>query len=88
MIADSLIDRIARRIGGRYLTFGDSPADVGLPAPTSNGRYLLYLHIPFCVVLCPFCSFHRVEFQRDRAKLYFRALRQEIRKVTDGVLFR
>ncbi len=83
MIADSLIDRIARRIGGRYLTFGDSPADVGLPAPTSNGRYLLYLHIPFCVVLCPFCSFHRVEFQRDRAKLYFRALRQEIRKVTE-----
>lgn len=82
MIADALIDRMARRIGGRYLTFGESPADVGLPAPESNKHYLLYLHIPFCVVLCPFCSFHRVEFKRDRARQYFRALRQEIRSVT------
>ena len=83
MIADSLIDRMAQRIGGRHLTFGDSFADGGLPVPASNRRYLLYLHIPFCVVLCPFCSFHRVEFQRDRAQQYFRALRLEICKVTE-----
>jgi coproporphyrinogen III oxidase-like Fe-S oxidoreductase len=84
VIADSLIDRMAQRIGGRYLTFGDSPADVGLPSPALNRRYLLYLHIPFCVVLCPFCSFHRVEFQRDRAEQYFRALQLEIRIATEA----
>lgn len=84
MIADSLIDHMARRIGGRHLTFGDSTADASLPGPALNRRYLLYLHIPFCVVLCPFCSFHRVEFQRDRAEQYFRALRREIRIVTEA----
>ena len=84
MIADALIDRMAQRIGGRYLTFGDSPADVGLPTPNVDRHYLLYLHIPFCVVLCPFCSFHRVEFQQDRAEQYFRALQKEIRITTDA----
>ncbi len=84
MIADALIDHMARRIGGRHLTFGDSTADAGLPGPALNRRYLLYLHIPFCVVLCPFCSFHRVEFQRDRAEQYFRALHREIRIVTEA----
>jgi len=84
MIADTLIDRMAQRIGGRYLTFGDSPADVGLPTPNVDRHYLLYLHIPFCVVLCPFCSFHRVEFQQDRAEQYFRALQKEIRIATDA----
>jgi coproporphyrinogen III oxidase-like Fe-S oxidoreductase len=35
------------------------------------------------VVLCPFCSFHRVEFREDRTVRYFRALRDEIRRVSD-----
>jgi menaquinone C8-methyltransferase len=39
----------------------------------------LYLHVPFCEVLCPFCSFHRVRHERDKARRYFAALRQEIR---------
>ena len=84
MFADSLIDRMAQRIGGRYLTFGDSHADVGLPTPDADKHYLLYLHIPFCIVLCPFCSFHRVEFQQDRAEQYFRALQKEIHLATDA----
>jgi len=51
-----------------------------LPMPRSDRQYLLYLHIPFCIVLCPFCSFHRVEFREDRATRYFQALRREIEK--------
>jgi coproporphyrinogen III oxidase-like Fe-S oxidoreductase len=35
------------------------------------------------VVLCPFCSFHRVEFKRERTEAYFRTLRREIRMVTE-----
>ena len=81
-IADLLIGYGIRDISRRYLSFRDSPADVCLPDPDKTRRYLLYLHIPFCVVLCPFCSFHRVEFKRDRAESYFEALRQEIRMAT------
>jgi coproporphyrinogen III oxidase-like Fe-S oxidoreductase len=41
------------------------------------------LHIPFCVVLCPFCSFHRVQFHEDKATRYFSVLRREIQLVHD-----
>ena len=38
----------------------------------------LYVHVPFCEVLCPFCSFHRVSVNPARTKWYFDALRREI----------
>jgi coproporphyrinogen III oxidase-like Fe-S oxidoreductase len=38
----------------------------------------LYIHVPFCQVLCPFCSFHRVRFRDGHARRYFGALRAEI----------
>ena len=40
---------------------------------------LLYLHIPFCEKLCPYCSFNRVLFDKELCRPYFHALRQEIR---------
>jgi menaquinone C8-methyltransferase len=49
--------------------------------PTSP--VFLYLHVPFCEVLCPFCSFHRVQFRADKAGTYFRALRAEIAQYHD-----
>lgn len=84
MIPDSLVGSIIREINRRYLSFGDSPADIRLPLPADGKRYMLYLHIPFCVVLCPFCSFHRVEFKRERTERYFHALRREIRLASDS----
>ncbi len=39
----------------------------------------LYVHVPFCEVLCPFCPFHRVRYREGRAARYFEALRGEIR---------
>jgi len=40
--------------------------------------YLLYIHIPFCEELCPYCSFVRIEFEQSLATRYFDALRKEI----------
>ena len=48
------------------------------PAPAGGNGYL-YLHIPFCEVLCPFCSFHRVQHHHAQAQRYFHWLREEIR---------
>ncbi|NLN59958.1 MAG: coproporphyrinogen III oxidase family protein [Deltaproteobacteria bacterium] len=39
---------------------------------------LLYLHIPFCEKLCPYCSFNRIVFEEDLCRRYFAALRKEI----------
>jgi len=55
-------------------------ADSGgvVPAVPAGGCHL-YVHIPFCPVLCPFCSFHRIQHRTDAARRYFSALRDEIR---------
>lgn len=52
-------------------------ADGRVPPGPESAPYL-YVHIPFCEVLCPFCSFHRVQHCPAQARRYFAALRQEI----------
>lgn len=84
MFPDWLLSSVSRRMSKRYLHF-DSAGDKFSPSQADpDKQYLLYLHIPFCVVLCPFCSFHRVEFKEARARVYFEALRQEIRSVCNA----
>jgi coproporphyrinogen III oxidase-like Fe-S oxidoreductase len=38
----------------------------------------LYVHIPFCRSLCPFCCFNRYLFQEDLARRYFSDLKREL----------
>jgi len=38
----------------------------------------LYVHIPFCRSLCPFCCFNRYLFQEDLAHRYFTDLKKEL----------
>ena len=45
--------------------------------------YLLYVHIPFCESLCPYCSFHKFVLDKDVARRYFKALRKELRLYKD-----
>jgi len=56
----------------------DSGATAAVPAPVAQPCQL-YVHVPFCEALCPFCSFHRVQFREEKAAAYFGALREEIR---------
>jgi coproporphyrinogen III oxidase-like Fe-S oxidoreductase len=72
------IERLASREFSRALRF-DSGAPPHLPPPAGEGVRLLYLHIPFCERLCPYCSFNRFPFEEGLARSYFRALREEIR---------
>jgi coproporphyrinogen III oxidase-like Fe-S oxidoreductase len=39
---------------------------------------VLYVHVPFCEELCPYCSFHRLPFREEAARAYFECLRKEI----------
>jgi coproporphyrinogen III oxidase-like Fe-S oxidoreductase len=49
-----------------------------IPAVMEQKPRLLYLHIPFCEKLCPYCSFNRIVFDESLCRAYFRALRLEL----------
>jgi len=38
----------------------------------------IYVHIPFCKILCPFCPYNKIQYDEKVAKLYFDALISEI----------
>lgn len=65
-----------RHAARRAMNFDSGP--VAPPLPPADGRAFLYIHVPFCVALCPFCSFHRVVWRQSKAARYFSALRREI----------
>ena len=73
-----IVTKVAKREFARSLKFedGNSPE---LPSCTDNNQRLLYIHIPFCEELCPYCSFHRIAFKEPLTRKYFQALRREIR---------
>lgn len=62
---------------GRAMHFDEDDASTAMPAAPARPCQL-YVHVPFCEVLCPFCSFHRVRFDAARSARYFDALRREI----------
>lgn len=65
-----------RHAARRAMNFDAHP--VATPMPPPDGRAFLYIHVPFCIALCPFCSFHRVAYRQSKAARYFSALRREI----------
>jgi menaquinone C8-methyltransferase len=75
---DRLLTAAFRHNSRRLTRFARPQPSESLPPPDRARQYMLYLHVPFCVVLCPFCSFHRVCFEEDKTRKYFRSLRREI----------
>lgn len=78
MNIETLFGRLLRRLSQRLMVFPNVSDSTMLPAADPSRHYLLYLHVPYCISLCPFCSFHRVKFERNSASRYFGCLRREI----------
>lgn len=74
---NEIVTRAARSRFARALKFegGGIPE---LPPCDDAVPRLLYIHIPFCEELCPYCSFHRVRLNEDLVIKYHAALRLEM----------
>ena len=78
MLIERFIGHMARKKNENYLKFSPH-ASYALPGKGANEvPLLMYVHVPFCEELCPYCSFHRVVFREDLVRAYFKALKKEI----------
>jgi coproporphyrinogen III oxidase-like Fe-S oxidoreductase len=76
-LLNAIIAGKAKREFARAMTFDDAGKQDLTPGDIRKPR-LLYIHIPFCEQLCPYCSFHRVVFDESLCRAYFDALRKEM----------
>ncbi len=77
MLIERFITYVARKKNASYLQFTPSASPAVLPRAGETPT-LLYMHVPFCEELCPYCSFNRVVFNEEIARTYYHALRKEI----------
>ena len=78
-IIEKTASALMKRAVKKYLHL--KPAKKSLPTAPNEKPLLLYIHIPFCLTLCPYCSFHKFRFDEPSAKRYFELLHQEMRMV-------
>ena len=70
---------ITRQEGRKFLQLSQDFNEKSLMAGgAGEDRGALYIHIPFCRTLCPFCCFNRYLFREDKARRYFASLKGEV----------
>jgi menaquinone C8-methyltransferase len=79
-LISNIAGSVIRREGKKFLRLEEQLDDAKITSRILRpGEELsLYIHIPFCRKLCPFCCFNRYVFQEEKAREYFRFLRKEL----------
>lgn len=81
-LSERLLTVFLRSATHKYLTL-QTTGRRSLPLPHPDRAYTLYVHVPFCETLCPYCSFNRFIYQESKAEKYFSSLRDEMRRVAE-----
>ncbi len=77
MLAERFLTTVVGAMAKDQLVLKPTP-ETRFPDPEPGRKYMLYLHVPFCQVLCPYCSFNRYHFREDVARPYFANMRKEM----------
>jgi len=79
-ILANLVGLVTRREGKKFLKLSQEIDEARITADKMEGYsgISLYIHIPFCKTLCPFCCFNRYLFNEDKARQYFKNLKREL----------
>ncbi|MBN1687092.1 MAG: coproporphyrinogen III oxidase family protein [Spirochaetales bacterium] len=85
MLIEYFLTRYMHRYTSRLVTAAEerAPIEPGMATRDTAAVPMLYVHIPFCKELCPFCTFFRIPFDEQLARRYFRALRRQLNRYHD-----
>ncbi|MFC1904844.1 coproporphyrinogen III oxidase family protein [Chloroflexota bacterium] len=74
----SFTGAVTRREGRKFLQLSEEIDEARVTEASRHDQVSLYIHIPFCRTLCPFCCFNRYLFDEDKARRYFTSLKKEV----------
>ena len=82
MLSERMLTTVVRACTNQYLKL-EPAQEERVPLPRPGQKYMLYMHVPFCERLCPYCSFNRFPFDEKRAVPYFESMRKEMMMLKD-----
>jgi coproporphyrinogen III oxidase-like Fe-S oxidoreductase len=78
--AGDFVGLLTRQLSKKFLQLNEASIkqEFSVTETNSDASLPLYVHIPFCRTLCPFCCFSRHLYSENRVRRYFDNLKKEL----------